>query len=36
MVQGDEPMIHPDIITDAVGPMVDDSKILITNLLDKI
>jgi 3-deoxy-manno-octulosonate cytidylyltransferase (CMP-KDO synthetase) len=36
MVQGDEPMIHPDMITEAVSPMLDDSKILITNLLGKI
>ena len=36
MVQGDEPMIHPDMISEAVSPMLDDSKILITNLLGKI
>jgi 3-deoxy-manno-octulosonate cytidylyltransferase (CMP-KDO synthetase) len=36
MVQGDEPMIHPDMISEAVNPMLDDSKILITNLLGKI
>jgi 3-deoxy-manno-octulosonate cytidylyltransferase (CMP-KDO synthetase) len=36
MAQGDEPMIHPDMITEAVTPMLNDSKILITNLLGKI
>lgn len=36
MVQGDEPMIHRDMISEAVSPMLDDSKILITNLLGKI
>ena len=33
MVQGDEPMIHPNMISEAVSPMLDDSKIIITNLL---
>jgi len=36
MVQGDEPMIHPDMITEAVSPMLNNSEILITNLLGKI
>ena len=36
MIQGDEPMIHPDMITEAISPMLDDPKILITNLLGKI
>ena len=36
MVQGDEPMIHPDMITEAVTPMLNNPKILITNLLGKI
>jgi len=36
MIQGDEPMVHPDMITEAVQPMIDDSSILITNLLGKI
>ena len=36
MVQGDEPMIYPDMITEAVSPMLNDSEILITNLLGKI
>jgi 3-deoxy-manno-octulosonate cytidylyltransferase (CMP-KDO synthetase) len=36
MVQGDEPMINSDMISEAVSPMLDDPKILITNLLGKI
>jgi len=36
MVQGDEPMTHPDMIDEAVQPMIDDSTIEITNLLGKI
>jgi len=36
MVQGDEPMTHPDMITEAVQPMLDDPSLVITNLLGKI
>ena len=36
MVQGDEPMTDPGMITEAVQPMIDDPSILITNLLGKI
>ena len=36
MVQGDEPMTHPDMITEAVQPMLDDPSIQITNLLGHI
>lgn len=36
MVQGDEPMTHPDMISEAVGPMLDDTSILVVNLLGKI
>ncbi len=36
MVQGDEPMIHPNMIEDALYPMINDKKVLITNLLGKI
>ena len=36
MVQGDEPMTHPDMIAEAVGPMLTDPSIQITNLLGKI
>lgn len=36
MVQGDEPMTHPDMITEAVQPMLDDESIQVVNLLGKI
>jgi 3-deoxy-manno-octulosonate cytidylyltransferase (CMP-KDO synthetase) len=36
MVQGDEPMTHPDMITEAVAPMRDDPSLKITNLLGEI
>ncbi len=36
MVQGDEPMTHPDMISEAVTPMLHDSKIIVTNLLGEI
>ena len=36
MVQGDEPMTHPDMIAEAVQPMLDDPNIQVTNLLGKI
>ena len=36
MVQGDEPMTHPDMITEAVTPMLNDPKILVTNLMGNI
>lgn len=36
MVQGDEPMTHPDMIAEAVLPMIKDSSIHVTNLLGKI
>tara|TARA_B110000008_G_scaffold268907_1_gene297537 strand:+ start:5197 stop:5949 length:753 start_codon:yes stop_codon:yes gene_type:complete len=36
MVQGDEPMTHPDMIAEAVKPMLDDPLILVTNLLGNI
>jgi 3-deoxy-manno-octulosonate cytidylyltransferase (CMP-KDO synthetase) len=36
MVQGDEPMIHHDMITEAVQPMLNDESVLVTNLLGKI
>jgi 3-deoxy-manno-octulosonate cytidylyltransferase (CMP-KDO synthetase) len=36
MVQGDEPMTHPDMITEAVTPMIDDRSIVVTNLLGDI
>lgn len=36
MVQGDEPMTHLDMIAEAVQPMLDDSNVLVVNLLGKI
>jgi len=36
MVQGDEPMTHPDMISEAVQPMLDDSSIKVVNLLGAI
>ena len=36
MVQGDEPMTHPDMITEAVQPMLNDSNVFVTNLLGEI
>jgi 3-deoxy-manno-octulosonate cytidylyltransferase (CMP-KDO synthetase) len=36
MVQGDEPMTHPNMITEAVTPMLNSSEIIITNLLSDI
>jgi len=36
MVQGDEPMTHPDMIAEAVQPMLDDPAIQVVNLLGKI
>ena len=36
MVQGDEPMTHPDMIEEAVRPLIDDTKIQVVNLLGQI
>lgn len=36
MVQGDEPMIHPRMISEALQPMLDDPEVVVTNLLGKI
>ena len=36
MVQGDEPMTHPDMIAEAVKPMLDYPDIQVTNLLGQI
>jgi len=36
MAQGDEPMTHPDMITEAVQPMLDDPEIMVVNLLGRI
>mgnify|MGYP002632306011 CR=1 FL=1 len=36
MIQGDEPMFHPDMIVEAVTPMLKNDKICVTNLMGKI
>ena len=36
MVQGDEPMTHPDMISEAVTPMLADATLQIVNLLGKV
>lgn len=36
MVQGDEPMTHPDMIGEAVQPLFDDPEVQVVNLLGKI
>jgi 3-deoxy-manno-octulosonate cytidylyltransferase (CMP-KDO synthetase) len=36
MAQGDEPMTHPDMIREAVQPLLDDPHILVVNLLGQI
>ena len=36
MVQGDEPMTHPDMISEAISPMLTDPNILVTNLMAEI
>lgn len=36
MIQGDEPMVTPDMITASVEPLLSDSKLMITNLMAKM
>ncbi len=36
MIQGDEPMVHPEMISQAVSPMLNDPDIHVTNLLGEI
>jgi 3-deoxy-manno-octulosonate cytidylyltransferase (CMP-KDO synthetase) len=36
MVQGDEPLVHPDMIDEAVAPLLADPNVRITNLLGRI
>ena len=36
MLQGDEPMVTPEMITSAVKPLINSSEILITNLYSEI
>lgn len=36
MVQGDEPMIHPDMVGESIAPMLQDSSIQCVNLAKRI
>jgi 3-deoxy-manno-octulosonate cytidylyltransferase (CMP-KDO synthetase) len=36
MVQGDEPMTHPDMIAEAIQPLLDDPQVQVVNLLGTI
>jgi 3-deoxy-manno-octulosonate cytidylyltransferase (CMP-KDO synthetase) len=36
MVQGDEPLIHPEMISEAIAPMLVDPAVQVVNLLGKI
>jgi len=36
MVQGDEPMTHPEMISEAIQPLIEDPTILVSNLLGEI
>ena len=36
MVQGDEPMTHPDMIKEAIQPLINDSTLQVVNLLGEI
>ena len=35
MIQGDEPMITPEMIDDAVSPMQEDPEIQVVNLMSR-
>jgi 3-deoxy-manno-octulosonate cytidylyltransferase (CMP-KDO synthetase) len=36
MVQGDEPLVYPEMITEALSPFFNDPTVLVSNLLGKI
>lgn len=36
MIQGDEPMVYPEMISEALRPMLNDPSVLIANLLGEI
>ena len=36
MVQGDEPMVHPEMINESLQPLIDDPEINVVNLLGEI
>lgn len=33
MIQGDEPMLHPEMIDEAINPLLEDDGILVSNLI---
>jgi 3-deoxy-manno-octulosonate cytidylyltransferase (CMP-KDO synthetase) len=33
MIQGDEPMVYPEMIDDAVQPLIEDDQIMVSNLM---
>jgi 3-deoxy-manno-octulosonate cytidylyltransferase (CMP-KDO synthetase) len=36
MIQGDEPMTHPEMISEAIQPFIEDETVLVSNLLGEI
>lgn len=36
MIQGDEPMTHPEMLTEAIQPLLDDPTVKVVNLLGNI
>lgn len=36
VVQGDEPLVHPDMIDLAIKPLLDDDEVLVSNLCAKV
>ena len=36
MVQGDEPMVYPEMISNGLKPMLEKSNVQVTNLMGKI
>ena len=36
MIQGDEPLVFPEMIAEAVDPMLEDARILVTNLMGSL
>ena len=36
MIQGDEPLTHPNMITEAIAPLITDPNVKVANLLGQI
>ena len=36
MIQGDEPMVRPDMIEDAIRPLLKERSVLVSNLMERI